>query len=56
MTNQCVHDFIKVRVNHVPPTHAVVVCAYCGQVRHVYADGKIDIIKQDGETSDTHHS
>ena len=30
--------------------HAIVVCAWCGHVRHVYANGNIKVIKDHGET------
>jgi len=33
--------------------HAVVVCAWCGHVRHVYANGNIKVIKEHGETTQT---
>jgi len=62
----CNHLFIKVCSNHESPKqdpnntsayfdstpylYAVVVCAWCGHVRHIYADGTIKIIKEHGET------
>jgi len=31
--------------------HAVVVCAYCGHVRKLYADGRVVVVKDFGEVS-----
>lgn len=66
MTN-CNHQLFKVCSDHeelrkdpnstsahfdpTPYMYAVVVCAYCGHVRHVYANGTIKIVKEYGETT-----
>lgn len=63
----CNHSFVKVCSDHgsfkndpnstsahfdpTPYMYAVVVCAWCGHVRHVYADGTIKIIKEHVETN-----
>jgi hypothetical protein len=63
MTQPCTHDFIKVRSleTEVPESTqwqhiVVVVCAYCGQVRHVHEDGKIEVVNEHGKTSHTSNS
>jgi len=65
MTN-CNHQFIKVCSDHnknyqdknstsqyqvEEKMYAIVVCAWCGHVRHVYANGDIKVIKDHGETT-----
>ena len=54
----CDHTFFHIKHdieyddqnNEMPNTiHAVVTCIYCGQVRHLYADGRVLIIKEEGE-------
>lgn len=41
----CDHNFHTVRQTEKPTPHAIVVCAYCGEVRYLYADGKVDIYR-----------
>ena len=48
MTN-CVHDFIKVKEGNDAPTY--VVCAYCGQVRKLYIDGLVEVLKMYGKVT-----
>lgn len=55
----CAHEFYKVRENsHFTKddkhdfikgsAHVIVACVYCGQVRHVYETGQVDIIRDEG--------
>lgn len=56
MTN-CLHAFITIHRNEHWNTegnrhadfYAIIVCAYCGQVRHIYDFGLVDIVKEYGE-------
>lgn len=53
----CDHSFFNIKsdVNYenskeLPNSiHAVVACVYCGQVRHLYADGIVTIVIETGE-------
>lgn len=54
--NSCAHDFHKVQVGEVCDgenkncRHAcIVVCAYCGQVRELFSDGKVVVVVPEGE-------
>lgn len=49
--NKCSHDFIKFYDKEPADSACVVVCVYCGQVRHIYPEGKIEIIKDYGEVT-----
>lgn len=55
MARYCDHQFAHIRVeskfdeNNDPQTHAIIACYYCGQVRHVYEDGRVLIVKEEGE-------
>ena len=42
----CDHTFFNIK-NDVD--HAVAACIYCGQVRHLYADGRVLIVIETGE-------
>jgi len=52
-----VHKGVSVGVSTAPKNlkevpnsiHVVCVCVYCGQVRHVYADGTIEIKQEYGK-------
>ena len=41
---ECNHDF------HIT-TDNVLVCVYCGQVRTIYSDGRIFVIKKEGKVT-----
>lgn len=45
----CDHDFIIIKKKTKLLGSTVCVCVYCDQVREVYEDGKIVIIKDQGE-------
>ena len=40
------HDFIKTKEGNDMPIY--IICAYCGQVRQLYLDGTIEILKDIG--------
>ena len=40
------HDFIKIKESNDAPVY--IICAYCGQVRQLYLDGTIEILKDIG--------
>ena len=60
----CAHEFIHVgfekflygpydaltgeQAKELAKSAAVVVCLYCGQVRHVHKDGQVDIMRDEG--------
>ena len=44
----CSHDFICIRQMVSPDTPSIVVCHYCGQVKHIFTDGVINIIRDEG--------
>ena len=48
----CDHDFI--RLNESEVFYVIVVCAYCGQVRHIFGDGRVDIVKEAGQIKREH--
>lgn len=49
MTN-CDHSFVKIGDEAKPNCRtACVVCVYCGQVRYVNDDGRVEIYKERGE-------
>ena len=58
----CDHTFFNIKsdVNYekakeLPNSiHAIVACVYCGQIRHLYADGRVLIIKEWGEITKTY--
>lgn len=45
----CDHQFILITELSDTREHAIVVCNYCGQVRHVYETGKVVVIMEEGE-------
>lgn len=50
--NNCDHDFHTIQHGlDIDDTArpAVVVCAYCGQVRHLTLGGRVTIVKQKGD-------
>ena len=42
----CDHTFFAILHEK---TCVVLGCCYCGHIRHLYADGRLEIIKQEGE-------
>ena len=58
--NNCDHDFFKIKsfidsdrvgVTTTDSTYAIAVCVYCGQVRHIYANGAVHVVKTNGQIS-----
>lgn len=49
----CDHDFIRVNTidtdwEQAEPSFTIIVCAYCGQVRHLDETGGVKIVKEGG--------
>lgn len=46
----CDHEFhTHSLIVDIEENFSIIVCIFCGQVRHIYADGRVLIIKEDGE-------
>ena len=52
--HNCSHDFFAMLPDLDQVTglsHTVVICAYCGQVRRLWCDGRIEVVKEYGSIS-----
>jgi len=52
----CDHEFIKISTEKIHSTeeYAVIVCHFCGRVKQVYRDGRVFVLKEEGEVTKTY--
>ena len=48
--NQCNHDFTNFD-SEAAPDEKLIVCVYCGQVRHIKVNGDVEVMKDHGTVS-----
>lgn len=48
----CDHKYVCILQANVTFPYAIVMCADCGHMRHLYPDGKVIIVKQNAEIKD----
>ena len=51
MPRYCDHDMVVIMEAGANHSYATIVCHYCGQVKHIYEDGSIHIIKDEGSVT-----
>ena len=51
MKNGCHHQFCKIKELSRPIIGIVVACVLCGQIREVFQNGDIKIVRTQGEVS-----
>lgn len=49
MTRYCDHELHIIEFAEGGLKPATAVCLYCGQVRYIYVDGRVLIVKDEGE-------
>ena len=45
----CDHDFICIKDANLSGDFGIVICIYCGQVRHTYPDGRVMVVVEEGQ-------